>query len=166
MTFKVLFVLVVLSHDRRKLVHIGVTASPTAEWTARQITEAFPWDEAPRFLVRDRHSTYGQAFRDRAKAMGIEEVLIAPRSPWQNGYVERLIGSIRRECLDYVIARDEQHLRRVLRSYVTYYNQTRTHLALSKDAPTPRPAASSSGGRIVAIPEVGGLHHRCKRLAA
>jgi transposase InsO family protein len=165
-TFKILFVLVVLSHDRRKVVHFGVTPNPTAEWTARHITEAFPWDEAPRFLIRDRHGTYGQAFRDRVTAMGIMEIPTAPRSPWQNGYVERMIGSIRRECLDHIIALDERHLRRILKSYFAYYNQARTHLALNKDAPIPRPIASASAGQVVAIPEVGGLHHRYERLAA
>jgi transposase InsO family protein len=166
LTFKILFVLVVLSHDRRKVVHFGVTANPTAEWTAQQITEAFPWDEAPRFLIRDRHCTYGQAFRDRVTAMGIEDLPTAPRSPWQNGYVERVIGSVRRECLDHIIALDERHLRRTLNSYFAYYNKARTHLALDKDAPIPRPIARVSDGKIVAIPEVGGLHHRYERLAA
>jgi len=166
LTFKILFVLVVLSHDRRKVVHFGVTPNPTAEWTAQQITEAFPWDEAPSFLIRDRHRTYGRVFRDRVTAMGIMEVPTAPRSPWQNGYVERIIGSIRRECLDHVIALNESHLRRTLKSYFAYYNETRTHLALNKDAPVPRPALSTCGGQVVAIPEVGGLHHRYERLAA
>ena len=166
LTFKILFVLVVLSHDRRKVVHFGVTANPTAEWTAQQITEAFPWDEAPRFLIRDRHCTYGQAFRDRVTAMGIEDLPTAPRSSWQNGYVERIIGSVRRECLDHIIALDERHLRRTLNSYFAYYNKARTHLALDKDAPIPRPIARVSDGKIVAIPEVGGLHHRYERLAA
>ena len=166
LTFKILFVLVVLSYDRRKVVHFGATANPTAEWTAQQITEAFPWDEAPRFLIRDRHRTYGQIFRDRVTAMGIADAPTAPRSPWQNGYVERVIGSIRRECLDHIIALDERHLRRTLKSYFAYYNKARTHLALNKDAPIPRPIAQVSSGRVVAIPEVGGLHHRYERLAA
>ena len=166
LTFKVLFVLVVLSHDRRKVVHFGVTQNPTAAWSAQQITEAFPWDEAPSYLVRDRHRTYGRVFRDRVKAMGMVEAPPAPRSPWQNGYVERMIGSVRRECLDHIIAWDERHLRCVLKSYFTYYNQTRTHLALNKDAPVPRPIASGPGSQIVATPEVGGLHHRYQRLAA
>jgi transposase InsO family protein len=166
LTFKIFFVLVVLSHDRRKVVHFGVTANPTAEWTAQQMTEAFPWDEAPRFLIRDRHRTYGQTFRDRVTAMGILDAPTAPRSPWQNGYVERIIGSIRRECLDHIVALDERHLRRTLKSYFAYYNQVRTHLALDKDAPVPRAIASASGGQVVAIPEVGGLHYRYERLAA
>jgi transposase InsO family protein len=166
LTFQVLFVLVVLSHGRRKMVHLAVTANPTAAWTAQQITEAFPWDQAPRFLIRDRHSTYGQTFRDRLAVMGITDTPTAPRSPWQNGYVERVIGSIRRECLDHVIAGDERHLRRILKSYLAYYNETRTHLALGKDAPVPRPKESRFNSKIVAIPEVGGLHHRYQRLAA
>ncbi len=165
-TFKLLFVLMVLSHERRRVVHFGITANPTAEWTARQITEAFPWDTAPRFLIRDRHRTYGQAFRERVVAMAITEVPTAPRSPWQNGYVERLIGSVRRECLDHVIALNDRQLRRVLKSYLTYYNRTRTHLALDKDAPEPRSPANANDGPIVAISEVGGLHHRYERLAA
>ncbi len=165
-TFRILFVLVVLSHERRQLVHLAVTSNPTAEWTAQQITEAFPWDEAPRFLIRDRHRTYGQVLRDRMAAMEIIEAPTAPRSPWQNGYVERLIGSIRRECLDYVIVGNERHLRRVLKSYLAYYNRSRTHLALGKDAPIPRRSATTNEGRIVMFPEVGGLHHRYERLAA
>ena len=116
-----LYILVILSHDRRELVHFEVTTSPTAEWTARQITEAFPWDEVPRYIIRDRDCTYGRLYRDRIEAMGIHDVPTAPRSPWQNGYVERVIGSIRRECLDHVIVRNERHLRRVLRSYMAYH---------------------------------------------
>lgn len=165
-TFKILFVLLVLSHDRRRIVHFGITTSPTAEWTAQQITEAFPWEAAPKFLIRDRHPTYGQVFRNRLVAMAITDVLTASRSPWQNGHVERLIGSVRRECLDHVIALNEQQLRRVLNSYFAYYNRTRTHLALGKDAPEPRSPANDDDGPIITIPEVGGLHHRYERLAA
>ena len=166
LTFRILYILVILSHDRRELVHFEVTTSPTAEWTARQITEAFPWDEVPRYIIRDRDCTYGRLYRDRIEAMGIHDVPTAPRSPWQNGYVERVIGSIRRECLDHVIVRNERHLRRVLRSYMAYYNKSRTHLSLNKDPPVPRPVSSASTGRIAAIPEVGGLHHRYERLEA
>jgi transposase InsO family protein len=165
-TFKVLFVLIVLSHERRRAVHFGITTNPTAEWTARQITEAFPWDTAPRFLIRDRHRTYGQVFRNRLAMMAITDVVTAPRSPWQNGYVERLIGSVRRECFDHIIAVSDRQLRRVLKSYLAYYNQTRTHLALDKDAPEPRSPANTNDGPIVAIPEVGGLHHRYERVVA
>jgi transposase InsO family protein len=148
-TFKLLFVLIVLSHERRRAVHFGITANPTAEWTARQMTEAFPWDTAPRFLIRDRHRTYGRTFRDHVAAMAITEVPTAPRSPWQNGHVERVIGSVRRECLDHVIALNDRQLKRVLKSYLAYYNQTRTHLALDKDAPKPRSPANTNDGPIV-----------------
>lgn len=113
LSFRILFVLAVLGHGRRRMVHFAVTANPTATWTARQITEAFPWDEAPRYLIHDRHSTYGEMFRDRARAMAITDTPTAARSPWQNGYVERVIGSIRRECFDHIIALDEHHLRRI-----------------------------------------------------
>ncbi len=165
-SFKLLFVLIVLSHERRQLVHFGVTANPTAEWTARQMTEAFPWETAPRFVIRDRHPTYGRAFREHVAAMAITDVPTAPRSPWQIGDVERVIGSVRRECLDHVIALNDRQLRRVLKSYVVYYNRTRTHLALDKDAPEPRTPANTNDGPIAAIPQVGGLHHRYERLAA
>ncbi|MCP4304269.1 MAG: transposase, partial [bacterium] len=129
-TFKILFVLLILSHERRRVAHFGITTNPSAEWTAQQITEAFPWDTAPRFLIRDRDRTYGQVFRNRLAIMAITDVPTAPRSPWQNGYVERLIGSVRRECLDHIIAVNDRQLGRVLKSYLAYYNQTRTHLAL------------------------------------
>jgi len=129
-TFKLLFVFVILAHDRRRPVHFGVTAYPTADWTARQPLETFPWDNAPRYLLRDRDGSYGEKFRERAKWMGIREVLAAPQSPWQNPYVERLIGSIRRECLDQVIVLNEAGLRRIMKSYFEYYEHTRTHLSL------------------------------------
>ena len=158
--------LVVLGHDRRKVIHFDVSQNPTQVWLARQMTEAFPWDTAPRFLLRDRDASYGQTFRDRVQAMGIEEVITAPRSPWQNPYVERIIGSIRRECLDHVIIFDERHLRRVLSTYFQYHHQSRTHLSLNKDCPAPRPIQPPSAGEIIAFPEVGGLHHRYERRAA
>ena len=165
-TFQVLFTLVILSHDRRRLVHFAVTANPTAAWTARQLLGAFPWDNAPRYLLRDRASAYGLEFSEMAKSMGIHEVLTAPQSPWQNAYLERLIGSIRRECLDHVIVLNETGLRRVLKSYFAYYEQSRTHLSLGKDAPISRPIQPPAMGRIVQIPQVGGLHHRYERFAA
>ncbi len=165
-TFSLLVAFIVLHHERRRIVHIGVTANPTAAWVAQQIREAFPWDTAPRYMVRDRDSAYGTVFRSRVKAMGIEEVLTAPRSPWQNTFVERVIGSIRRDCLDHVIVLDERHLRRVLGSYLDYYHRSRTHLSLGKDAPDGRPIQPVGGGKIVAFPQVGGLHHRYERLAA
>jgi putative transposase len=163
---RVLFVLVVLAHHRRRVVHFNVTEHPTAAWTTQQIVDAFPDDSAPSYLLRDRDQVYGQQFRHRVKGMGIEEVLAAPHSPWQNPFVERLIGSIRRECLNHVLVLGERHLRRVLIRYFIYYHQARTHLALEKDAPDLRPVQLPAAGRIVQLPEVGGLHHRYLRQAA
>jgi putative transposase len=165
-TFQMLYALVVLSHDRRRVVHFEVTENPTQDWLARQMTEAFPWDTAPRYLLRDRDASYGGAFRYRVKAMGIKEVVTAPRSPWQNPYVERIIGSIRRECLEHIIVFNEGHLRNVLSSYFQYYHKTRTHLSLDKDCPEPRPIQPPSAGKIIAFPEMGGLHRRYERRAA
>ena len=135
-TFRLLYAVIVLGHDRGKIIHFDVTAHPTQHWLARQITEAFHWDTAPRYLLRYRDASYGKSFRDRIQAMGINEVVSAPRSPWQNAYVERIIGSIRRECLDHVVIFDEHHLRRTLSSYVQYYHRTRTHLSLDKGLST------------------------------
>ena len=165
-TFNLLFAFVVLQHERRRIVHFAVTANPTAAWVAQQIREAFPWDTAPRHVIRDRDGVYGGVFRARVLAMGIEEVITAPRSPWQNPFAERVIGSIRRECLDHVIVLNEWHLRRILASYLAYYHRSRTHLALGKDTPDGRPVQSADGGKVVAFPQVGGLHHRYERLAA
>jgi len=165
-TFRILYVFVVLLHHRRRIVHFNVTETPTAAWTARQIVEAFPDDSAPRYLLRDRDGTYGQVFRQRVKGIGIAEVLTAPRSPWQNAFAERVIGTIRRELLDHVIVLNEQHLRRRLLSYFRYYHGWRTHLALEKDAPEPRAVEPPEHGRVVALPHVGGLHHRYVRRAA
>ena len=162
--FQVLFVFIVIQHDRRRLLHFNVTAHPTAEWTALLIRQAFPYETAPRYLLRDRDCIYGEAFREQVEIMNIKEVLSAPRSPWQRAYVERVIGSIRRECLDHVIVLDEEGLRRVLASYIGYYHRSRLHLSLDRDSPDPRPVQSV--GKIVAIPEVGGLHHRYERHAA
>ena len=164
-TFRVLYCFVVLAHDRRKILHLNVTDQPTAQWTARQVVQAFPWDTAPRFLLRDRDGIYGRQFRDRVANLGIEEVLAAPRGPWQSPYVERLIGSIRRECLDHVIVLGERHLRRIMSPYVEYYNHSRLHLSLDRDAPVPRRPDASTEGEIIAIPQVGGLHHRYERCA-
>ena len=160
--FRLLFVFVVLSHARRQVIHFNVTEHPTAEWTAQQIIEAFPWDSAPRFLLRDRDSIYGDWFRRRVKSMGIEEVLTAYRSPWQNAYVERLNGSIRRECTDHVIVFGENHLRRILREYFEYYHEDRTHLGLDKETPMGRPVSNRAfpSAKLVELPRVGGLHHR------
>ena len=165
-SFRVLCAFVVLAHDRRRVIHYNVTQHPTAEWTAQQVIEAFPWDTAPRYLVRDRDKTYGRAFRYRVHGMSIEEVVIAPRSPWQNPYAERLIGSIRRECLDHVIVLGEKHLLRLLTEYFCYYHRSRTHLSLEKDCPEHRQVQPSEMGEIVEFPEVGGLHHRYDRRAA
>jgi putative transposase len=165
-TFRVLYVLVVLAHDRRRVVHFNVTEHPTAVWTAQQIIEAFPEETAPRFLLRDRDRIYGEEFRRRMAGMRIEEVMTAPHSPWQSPYVERLIGSIRRECLDHVIVLGESHLRRILRSYIAYYHVSRTHLSLCKDAPEPRAKQPPECGPVIEIAEVGGLHHRYERRAA
>src|SRR6266705_1264005 len=159
--FEILFVFVVLAHDRRRILHFNVTAHPTAEWTAQQIVEAFPFDTAPKYLLRDRDRIYGFEFRKQLEVMGIKEVLSAPRSPWQRAYVERLIGSIRRECLDHVIVFDEASLRHALRAYVGYYHRSRLHLSLDKDSPNFRPVQSI--GAVIAVPEVGGLHHRYER---
>ena len=164
--FQVLYVFLVLAHERRRIVHFAATAHPTAEWTAHQLREAFPWETAPRYLLRDRDRIFGQEFVNQVKAMGIEQVLSTPRSPWQRAYIERLIGSIRRECLDHLIVFNERSLRCHLRAYSAYYRQTRTHLALRKDCPEPRCVQAPDVGPIVSIPEVGGLHHRYERRAA
>src|SRR2546422_7756969 len=163
---RVLFVVVVLAHHRRRVVHFNVTEHPTAHWAAHQIVDAFPDDSAPAHLLRDRDAVYGYTFRQRVKGMGIGEVLTAPRSPWQNPFAERLIGSIRRECLNHVLVLGERHLRRVLVRYFEYYHRARAHLSLDKDAPDARSVELSDEGRIVEIPEVGGLHHRYVRRAA
>ncbi len=166
LTFRVLFVFIVLAHERRQIVHVNVTGHPTAEWTAQQLRNAFPWATAPRFLLRDRDGTYGSAVRTCLEAMAIEEVLTAPQSPWQNPYVERLIGSIRRECVDHVIVLNERSLQRMLRSYIDYYHHWRTHLSLSKDPPVSRAVEPADPGEVIAMPHVGGLHHSYHRHAA
>ena len=155
----------VLRHDRRRVVHLNVTARPIAEWTAQQIVEAFPYNEAPRYMMRDRDRIYGEYFRTRVKHMDIEEVVITPRSPWQTPYVERLIGSIRRECLDHMIVLSPDHLRRILTSHLEYYHHCRPHLSLDRNAPMPRVIEPRSQGSVVAIPHVSGLHHRYTRAA-
>ncbi len=165
-TFRVLYVFLVLEHERRRVVHFNVTDGPSAQWTGQQLVNAFPYDSAPKYLIRDRDKIYGAAFVRRVRAIGIEQVLTAPRSPWQNSYCERVIGTLRRECLDHVIVLGEQHLRRILRQYLEYYHGSRTHLALDKDAPEPRERESVDGGKVVALPMVGGLHHRYTRRAA
>jgi putative transposase len=165
-TFRVLFVLVILAHERRRVVHCHVTEYPTAQWTAQQVIEAFPWDEAPRYLLRDRDRIYGDHFRQRVRNMGIEEVKIGPHSPWQNPYAERLIGSIRRECLNGMIVLDEQHLKRVLHSYVVYYHHWRTHQSLEMDVPLTRSVQGPELGSVHKVAEVGCMHHHYERRAA
>ena len=163
---QILFVFLVLAHHRRRVLHFNVTAYPTAEWTAQQIINAFPWDSAPRFLLRDRDKIYGEYFCRRVSNMGIEQVVIAARSPWQNPYVERIIGSIRRECLDHVIVLGERHLKRVLTDYFRYYHRWRTHQSLEMDSPDSRETHPTDRGRVLEIDEVGGLHHHYERVAA
>jgi transposase InsO family protein len=162
LTFEWLFAFRVVGHGRRQLLWIEVTRHPTAEWLARQITEAFPWSSAPAYLVRDNDRAYGQVFTARVRAMGIRDRPISPGSPWQNGVAERLIGTLRRECLDHIVVFGEVHLRRILSAYAAYYNKTRTHLALSKDAPLQRPVQWF--GSVAAIPVLAGLHHKYVRI--
>jgi len=163
-SLRVLFVLVILEHERRRVLHFNVTEHPTAEWAAQQIVEALAEADTPRYLLRDRDGIYGDAFRGRVQSLGIQEVLTAARSPWQNAYAERLIGSIRRECLNHFVVFNTRHLKRILREYFDHYNRSRTHLALAKDSPTTRSVTLC--GNILAIPKVGGLHHRYERRAA
>jgi putative transposase len=153
-----------IEHQRRRILHFGVTEYPTSDWTAQQMAEAFPERDAKRYLLRDRDSIYGNEFRRRVHSLAMKEVITAPRSPWQNAFAERLIGSIRRECLDHVVVLNRRHLCRVLKSYFAYYHGSRTHLALAKDAPDRRTVMPR--GKIIAIPEVGGLHQRYERRAA
>jgi len=162
----VLCVFVVLLHDRRRVVHVNVTAHPTAAWTAQHIREAWPWDSAPRFVIRDRDGIYGPDVQTTMRAMGLEEVVIAPRAPWQNPFVARVIGSLRREGLHHVIVWNERWLRRHLRQYLAYYHEWRTHLSLDKDAPAPRAAQPPTCGTIVPISHLGGLNHHDERRAA
>jgi transposase InsO family protein len=159
--FKILYGIVIMRHQRRQLISLSVTAHPTAEWIARQITDSFPWDEASDHLIRDRDALYGHAVTKRLAAMGIRDHPIAPRSPWQNGHAERLIGSIRRECLDHIVVFGDAHLRRILAAYTGYYNELRTHLSLAKDSPAHRPIQRL--GQLATRPILGGLHHQYGR---
>jgi putative transposase len=156
----------VLAHERRRILPFGVTAHPTAEWTVQQLRNAFPWDRAPRYLRRDRDRIFGSEFVEQVKAMGIKPVLSTPRSPWQRAYGERLIGSIRRECLDHVVVFQESSLRRMLSAYGAYYHRWRTHLSLDKDAPDARRVQPYTDGAVIEKPEVGGLPHHDERRAA
>jgi transposase InsO family protein len=161
-SFRLLYGFLILRHCRREILWLGATAHPTAPWIARQLTEAYGWQQAPRYLVRDRDCVYGEVFIRRLRAMGIRDRPIAPRSPWQNGYAERLIGSIRRDCLDHIIVFGERHLCHLLGLYQRYYNDARTHLSLNKDAPVSR--AVQAVGRIVPNSHLGGLHHQYVRI--
>lgn len=161
-SFQLLYGLLILQHGRREILWLGATTHPSAEWVSRQLTEAYGWEQGPRYLVRDRDSIYSDVFIRRLRAMGIRDRPTTPRSPWQNGYCERLIGSIRKECLDHVVVFGERHLRYLLRSYAKYYNQTRTHLSLNKDSPVSR--AVETVGRILPVPILGGLHHQYVRI--
>jgi putative transposase len=165
LTFHLLFVFVVLRHHRRELLHVNVTDHPSAVWTARQVIEAFPEESGPKYLLRDRDSIYGEAFTRCLNTMGIRQVITAPRAPWQNPFAERVIGSIRRECLDHFLILNEAHLRRLLRAYLAYYNPVRPHQALANNSPQPREVQAPSPGKITTIPHVGGLHHRYQRVA-
>ncbi len=165
-TFRILFILIILSHNRRRILHVNETKHPTAAWTARQLLEACGLEDEPRYLLRDWDAIYGEEFHRQAAALEIKEVTTAARSPWQNPYAERAIGSIRRECLDHMIILGERHLKRVLSSYLAYYHGARTHLSLAKDAPDGREVQSIEKGRVVELMQVGGLHHLYKRMAA
>jgi transposase InsO family protein len=157
-SFRLLYGFLILRHGRRELLWTGVTAHPSAEWIARQLTEAYGWQRVPRYIIRDRDRVYGHACLSRLRAMGIRDRPIAARSPWQNGCAERFIGSIRRDCLDHVVVFGERHLRHLLKAYQRYYNEARTHLSLEKDAPVPR--AVQAVGQTLAVPVLGGLHHQ------
>ena len=161
LSFRLLYGLLIMRHDRRRILWLGVTAHPTAEWIARQLNEACGWEQPPTYLIRDRDRAYGDVFQRRLRAMGIRDRPSAPRSPWQNGHCERLIGSIRRECLDHVVVIGDRHLRHVF-SYQEYYNRARTHFSLRKDAPISR--AQQFVGTIRAMPILGGLHHQYARI--
>lgn len=161
-SFRLLYGLLIMGHGRRQILWFGVTARPTAEWIANQLTQACGWEQIPRYLVRDRDGAYGEIFMRRVRSIGIRDRPTSPRSPWQNAYAERLIGSIRRECTDHIVAFGERHLRHVLLSYMSYYNSTRTHLSLNKDAPMSR--ADETAGRIICHPILGGLHHHYVRI--
>jgi transposase InsO family protein len=165
-TFRLLYVFVVLAHERRRIVYCNVTDAPCARWAGQQVLNAFPDETAPRYLHPDRDAIYGSEFISRVRSMGIVQVVSATRSPWQNPYAERVIGSLRRECTDHVIVMGASHLRRVLLAYVAYYNADRTHLALDKDSPATRSALPPGRGQVIALPRVGGLHHRYDRRAA
>ena len=165
-TFRTIYVFLILSLDRRHIIHFNVASNPTPDWTSLQLIQAFPFDTAPRYLIRDRDGVYGPKVIDTLDFLDIEQIVTAPRSPWQNGFCERIIGTIRRECLDHVIVLNERHLRRVLKEYLAYYHKSRTHLGLEKDAPEPRAVQTQEMGPVASEPVLGGLHHRYFRKAA
>lgn len=164
-TFRLLYVFVVLSHERRRILHWNITPAPSGAWVAQQLREAFPFESAPRYLIRDRDSIYDREVKHCLTTLNVEAVVTAPRSPWQNPYLERWFGSLRRECLHQVIVLGERHLRGIMVEYIRYYEEARCHLALDRNAPIPRTVESPEKGRVVAVPYVGGLHHRYKRVA-
>lgn len=166
LTYSILYVFVILSHDRRKILHYNITRHPTDEWTAQQLIETFAWKVSPRFLIRDRDGKFGNRFKARLRHLEIHDIRTSYRSPWQNGYVERVIGSIKRECLDHVIILNETHLHNIMKSYINYYHNSRTHLGLNKDSPNHRKVYPKEEGIIRSIPQVGGLHHRYERFQA
>ncbi len=165
-SFRLLYVLVVMNHERRKVLHFNITDAPTAAWTAQQIINAFPYDTAPKYLLPDRDWIYGTVFAQRVEGMGIKPKLISPRSPWQSPYVEQLVGSIRRECLNRVIVCNEQQLSQILESYFQYDHKLRPHRSLSHDSPISRPVESPDRGNVIEMPLLGGLHHQYLRQAA
>ncbi len=165
-TFNTLYVFVILSLDRRQVIHFNVTTNPTAEWTSLQLTQAFPFDTTLRYLIRDRDGIYGKTVVDTINSLGTKQVVTTRKSPWQNGYCERVIGSIRRECLDHIIVLNDRHLQRILKEYFAYYHESRTRLGLEKDAPIPRPVKTRDAGPVASESVLGGLHHRYYRDAA
>jgi transposase InsO family protein len=166
LSFSVLYVLVILQHQRRRVVHLNVTSNPTSAWISQQLREAFPWDTAPKYLIRDNDSAFGSKVTHTIKSLGIKDTPTAPRSPWQNPFVERVIGTIRRDCLDHVIVLNEAHLKSVLKDFFDYYHTSRTHMALDRDSPETRDVHPPEGGNVIAFPMVGGIHHRYERRKA
>ena len=164
-TFRILYCVIILCHDRRKITHFNITSHPSAQWTSQQITEAFPYDEVPKYLIRDRDAIFGNSFQKRVHAMRIKEIVTAPQSPWQNPFVERIIGTIRHDCLNHLIILNEKHLHKILMSYFDYYHHCRTHLSLEKNAPIPRMTESKTQGKVISLSKMGGLHHLYRRAA-
>lgn len=166
LSFSVLYVLVALHHQRRRVVHFNVTTNPTSAWISQQLREAFPWDTAPKYLIRDNDGAYGSMVTHTINSLGIKDTPTAPRSPWQNPFMERMIGTIRRDCLDHVIVLNETHLKGVLQDYFDYYHNCRTHMALNRDSPKTRDVHPTECGNVITFPMVGGIHHRYERRKA